>query len=433
VTHLAESDGLKTVPIGSSKGAFWLLSRFRRRGGLGLPTLLRLRGRLDATALEAALGDLTDRHEALRSTQVFAGRQVSWVIAPPGTTRIALPLTDLTDSPASAEEQIRDLLCTDPDLRTSPVRAGLWRIGPDDHVLALNLHHMITDGWSNRVLQRDLAVLYNARRGGQPPALPPIATSFSEHEAAPATRPRREAVRDHLAPLIQGASIPELAPRVSREDNPRLNDSEWFDLGAVAAERLTAIAQAEDTTPSVILLTLFLSVLRAASGQDRVATCVVFSDRSQPELRDPELRDTVGYLSRSIVAPLTASGPTQAAIREVRDVVHAALTMPIPQMAVQQSTWDELGVGRTDEVMFHMFPRLSDLDGPAAIMDGLTVTPYRQPDGIGARFELQMMLTPTDDSLPGYVHYARDRFPRAFAAELVAAFEAAVAELTGSA
>src|SRR5690242_11002983 len=108
--------------------------------------------------------------------------------------------------------------------------------------------------------------------------------------------------------MLRGARFPDLAPPADRSDGQPVADLEWFDLGAAAARRIAEIAREEQTTPPVVMLTAFLAVLRSATGGNAVAACAVISDREEPELRD-----TVGFLARTVVVPFTATGVTRAA------------------------------------------------------------------------------------------------------------------------
>jgi len=425
------------LPATTGQHFLWLLGRYRRcRGALGLPVLLRLRGPLDVGCLEGALDDVAARHPALRTVFAVRDGRLHRVVAPAETAAVALASADVTsaaDPLGAADAQIRDFLRADPDLATGPLRTGRWRIGSDDHLLVLNPHHAVTDAWSNLVLVRDLTLLYNARRAGSTARLPVLAPA-EDHEAParPTGRPgERATARDRLAGLLRGARFPDLAPPVDRAQGQPLADVEWFGLDRELAGALEAVAREAGAGLSVVLLTLFLSVLREASGQDRVAACAVRSERT-----DPRLRDTVGFLAQTVVVPFTA-GPglgsdPLAAIHEVRDDVRAGLNDRSAWASLPPNAWAKSGFGRPEDAVFHLYPDPGDVDPGQCGLTDLTVTPYRQPDGVGSRFELQMVIVPGRDGLLGSIRFAPDRFSRSMVRGLVAAYRSAAAELAAA-
>ncbi|MHA6765598.1 amino acid adenylation domain-containing protein [Streptacidiphilus sp. PAMC 29251] len=155
------------MPMSYAQQRLWFLEEFAPGGTEYVTALaLRLRGTLDIGALGAALRALTDRHEALRTTFDDVDGQGVQIIHPP--QEVPLLLHDLSELPEQQRgSALRALLAGERarrfDLRRGPLlRAGLVRLAEDDQVLALSLHHIVTDGWSTSVLLNDLAQLYRA-------------------------------------------------------------------------------------------------------------------------------------------------------------------------------------------------------------------------------------------------------------------------------
>ncbi|NKW63640.1 hypothetical protein GS937_04095 [Rhodococcus hoagii] len=144
-----------------------------RHGFAGVQHRVRgdLTGQLDVAALRAAIGDVVERHEALRTVFPVDAEGPQQVIVP---AESAVP--DVT--PAAAErheawEQIRRVSVVGFDVREEPpLRAQLFRLGPEEHVLAVVVHHIAADGQSVSPLARDVMVAYAARRAGGPPRGP---------------------------------------------------------------------------------------------------------------------------------------------------------------------------------------------------------------------------------------------------------------------
>ncbi|HEY2576774.1 MAG TPA: amino acid adenylation domain-containing protein [Streptosporangiaceae bacterium] len=140
----------------------------------------RLRGRLDAGALRAALRDVATRHESLRTVFPVADGQpcqhvIDAAVATPQVTVVPARRSDMPGLLAGATRHAFDLAT---DL---PVRAWLFTLGEQEHVLVLVTHHIASDGWSMDVLMRDLARAYDARRAGRPPRWPALPVQYADY------------------------------------------------------------------------------------------------------------------------------------------------------------------------------------------------------------------------------------------------------------
>ena len=143
---------------------------------------LRLQGRLDRGALRATLDTIVARHEALRTSFVVLDSQPVQQIA---AAEVGFHLIehDLSGLPAAAQQARVDELsrseATEPfDLSAGPlIRGQLLRLGPEDHLLLITQHHIISDGWSIGVLVQEVATLYAAFSKGQPNPLPALGHS----------------------------------------------------------------------------------------------------------------------------------------------------------------------------------------------------------------------------------------------------------------
>jgi hypothetical protein len=149
------------------------------------PIVRRLKGRLDAGALERALDEIVRRHESLRTVFPMEGEQPVQVVLP--SQPFALSRLDLQGLPeAEREEQARQLIVAEIrqpfDLVRGPLMRGLLvQTRPDEHLLALALHHICTDGPSLTVLFRELAALYEAFSTGRPSPLQPLPVQFADY------------------------------------------------------------------------------------------------------------------------------------------------------------------------------------------------------------------------------------------------------------
>ena len=156
------------LPVTEQQRYLWFLHRLGPDvPAYNVPTVLRLRGSLDVGALHRALRALVGRHESLR-TRFGEQRGLPYQIVDPVPAELPLPIADLTGLPAAerdaralalAHEQLRQPF----DLERGPLlRCWLARLGAEEHLLLLTVHHIVTDGWSVGILINEWAVLYGA-------------------------------------------------------------------------------------------------------------------------------------------------------------------------------------------------------------------------------------------------------------------------------
>ncbi|HEY0014879.1 MAG TPA: amino acid adenylation domain-containing protein, partial [Longimicrobium sp.] len=164
----------------------WFLDRFERGTSYNLPFTLRLRGALDVDALERALGEIVRRHEALRTVFAEVDGSPVQVIAP--SSGLPVPVKDLSHLPEETREaEVQRELVEEGgarpfDLSAGPLfRAALLRLGAEEHVLLLSMHHIVSDGWSMGVLYRELSALYEAYREGRTSPLPELPVQYADY------------------------------------------------------------------------------------------------------------------------------------------------------------------------------------------------------------------------------------------------------------
>ncbi|MFP2934577.1 condensation domain-containing protein, partial [Pyxidicoccus sp. 3LG] len=145
------------LPLSFAQQRLWFIDQLEPGTvTYNLPAFVRLEGTLDIESLSRALVELVRRHEALRTTFIEQEGQPLQVIAP--DARLPLDVVDLSGlapdaAQAELERQLHDDVLRPFNLTTGPLlRAGLWKLGPTSHVLALNMHHIVSDGWSMGVL-----------------------------------------------------------------------------------------------------------------------------------------------------------------------------------------------------------------------------------------------------------------------------------------
>ncbi len=177
------------LPLSPSQENFWLLDRLAPGVAVAhLPVALRLAGPLDRAALRRSFAEVARRHEPLRTAfGEQGGRPFQTILS---EAAVELPEADLAALPAARREaemlrraaaEVRRPF----DLARAPLfRLLLVRLGADDHVLVVTLHHLVADGWSLGVLLREIMALYGSFASGEwHPALPALPVQHADYAA----------------------------------------------------------------------------------------------------------------------------------------------------------------------------------------------------------------------------------------------------------
>lgn len=250
---------------------------------------VRIRDTLDSQALDSALTDLAARHDALRSVVVLRGGSPVLVTQAPCSSYLVHADAEGPDTAARLTDAAR--LATHEvgrsfDVTSGPLlRALLIRVGDDDHVLVVTVHHLVFDGWSSAVLLRELAVLYSARRTGSEPAPADRPLAFADFVAAERAEWPAAAAYWHHA--LDGAprslaSLPGRRPSVEAV----LGDQRPMPLDPALPELFRALARRHRMSVSMVVTAAWAAVLGLWSGAADLVLAQPVSGRIRPEYED---------------------------------------------------------------------------------------------------------------------------------------------------
>ncbi|MFD0269095.1 amino acid adenylation domain-containing protein [Streptomyces sp. NPDC127106] len=243
-----------------------------------LPLALRIRGALDVPALERSLAGIVDRHEVLRTRFTAVGGEPVAQVGPPGG-RTVLERVDAAGPDVLFDRELARPL----DLaQEHPLRAVLARLGPEDHLLLVVVHHIAVDGWSWDVLLGELDAGYR----GEAVAAP--ALQYADVARAEAERldgPRMERLLAYWRERLAG-----VAPLALPADRPRpafwdgSGDVVRFELPAALVAGADHVAREHRATRYMLLLAVYQALLGRYSGRTDIAVCTTLADRGRPEV-----------------------------------------------------------------------------------------------------------------------------------------------------
>ncbi|MFE9631360.1 non-ribosomal peptide synthase/polyketide synthase [Streptomyces sp. NPDC006463] len=271
------------LPLSFAQARMWFAAEIDPEGTeYNTGGAVRLRGDLDVPALEAALGELVARHESLRTTFATVDGQGVQIIHP--AAPVALPVVEATAAEAAAVMDAE--LRTPFDLGTGPLlRPTLLRTAPDEHLLILSMHHIVTDGWSVNVLARELAALY----AGEPlPELPVQYADYAVWQRATLTpRALDEGGLAYWREQLAGAPVLDLpTDRPRPAVRTRAGSTYDLDLPAALLDRLAEVCRTRGATLFMGLTAAVQLMLARTSGQRDVVLGTATIGRDRPELED---------------------------------------------------------------------------------------------------------------------------------------------------
>ncbi|MFE1905517.1 amino acid adenylation domain-containing protein [Streptomyces gardneri] len=169
-------------PLSFAQQRLWFFGRVDDSPLYNVPFALRLRGTLDREALREALADAVRRHESLRTRFPESGTGPWQDVVPAEEAQGLVPWEYVTTDPARLEADLSDVARRPFDLTDGmPLRAALFTVAEDDHVLLLVLHHIVCDGWSMGALAREVAAGYAAHAAGRPSPARPLPVQYADY------------------------------------------------------------------------------------------------------------------------------------------------------------------------------------------------------------------------------------------------------------
>ncbi|HEX8560039.1 MAG TPA: amino acid adenylation domain-containing protein [Pyrinomonadaceae bacterium] len=271
----------------------WLLDQLQSDGGAyNIPLSLRMKGRLDKGAMERAVAEIRRRHEVLRATFASVdGRPVQSFSPPRPEAWEAVDLSGLGEAERGAE--VRRLVSEESrrefDLSRGPLlRTTLLRLGDEEHVLLVTMHHIVSDGWSIDIFLQELGALYTAFASGRPSPLAELEFQYSDFASFQRARLQGEVLERQLAYWRRNlsGSLPvfDLPP-----DRPRLPAQTFrsgtcsLSLGEGVTRALRELGQREGSTAFMVLLANFAGLLYRHTGQPEVVIGTPVAGRNWTE------------------------------------------------------------------------------------------------------------------------------------------------------
>ena len=300
------------LPLSYAQERLWFINQLQPdSAAYNLPGALRIEGELDVGVLERAINEIIRRHESLRT--IFQMSQEGPVQVIGDYEWQALPMVDLGGLPDGVREQVSRELTGEEgrrpfDLSRGPlVRVRLLRLSPAEQVILYTMHHIISDGWSMEVVNRELGTLYEAFANGRATPLPELPVQYADFAVWQRGWLQGEVLEKQISywkEQLAGVSPLELATDYPRPAMQSFNGAaQEIKVDSETVEALKRLSAEQGVTLFMTLLAGFQVLLSQYSGQKDIVIGSPIANRARGEVEG-----LIGFFVNTLVMRTDLSG-----------------------------------------------------------------------------------------------------------------------------
>ncbi|ARU62958.1 hypothetical protein CBW65_19700 [Tumebacillus avium] len=419
--------GAFAFPASFAQQRLWFLDKLMPGSAMyNIPFAIRMQGDLNVAAIKRSLEEIVERHETLRTVFTEENGAPMQVVLP--DVSVAMPLLDLRRLPRDVRMDVAHLLAQEDanrpfDLAQGPLmRTTLLKLDEQEHVLLLNMHHIISDGWSVGLMMEEVAALYEAYADGRPSPLPELPiqyidfTSWQMEHLSGAELERQLSywkgqLGDH-PPVLQ---LPTDRPRPAVPSHR--GGVQRFQLSKALSDKLVQLSQQEGATLYMTLLSAFSALLCRYTGQTDIAVGTPIAGRN-----NGQIEGLIGFFVNTLVMRTDLSGaPTFRDLlgRVRRTALDAYAHQDLPFERLVEEVQPERNMSYTP--LFQTMFALQNAPTGSHQLPGLVMSTLDTGDRT-AKFDLNMGLSEHPDGIQGSLDYSTDLFDEATIARMAVHF-----------
>ncbi len=348
-------------PLSFAQQRLWFLDQLMPGNPFyNIPFALRLVGRLDVLALERSLNEIIRRHETLRTCFQTIDAKPTQLIA--STFELTLATIDLQDLPQGKRlDEVRKLASIEAsrpfDLTQLPLlRVTLLCLTPTEHVLLFVMHHIISDGWSIGVFNRELAVLYEAFVAGKPSPLPELSIQYADFAVWQRQWLQEQTQIQQLRYWQQ--QLADITVLQLPTDYPRpavqsfAGATQILKLPQNLKQALIKLSQQHEVTLFMTMLAAFKVLLHRYTGQTDIVVGSPIANRNRSEIEG-----LIGFFVNSLVLRTNLEGNPSFSdlltrVREVALGAYAHQDLPFEKLVEELQPERNLSQNQLFQVVF---------------------------------------------------------------------------------
>ncbi|NEQ80495.1 MAG: amino acid adenylation domain-containing protein, partial [Moorea sp. SIO2I5] len=425
------------LPLSFAQQRLWFLEQLQQNNSAyNEQTALHLRGSVDVTILEQVLTEIVNRHQVMRSNVKMVDGSPVMVISP--DHYITLPIVDLQQLTETEQfAQLQQLAVKEAkrpfDLAEGLLlRVSLLRLGQEEHILLLTIHHIIWDGWSMGVFIEELSALYSAFCSQQPSPLSELPIQYSHFASWQRQWFTGEVLENQLNYWKQQlAGIPALLELPTDRPRPPVQTHQGssldFELNGELTQKLQALSQGSGATLYMTLLAAWATLLYRYSAQEDIAIGSPIANRTRQEIEP-----LIGFFANTLVLRNDLSGNPSflellARVRSCAMDAYANQDVPFEQLVEVLKPERSLSHSPIFQVMFgFQQAQIQKQELPS-----LTLTPLVLKSAI-VKFDLTLLMEKTESVIEARLEYNSDLFDQQTIVRMVGHFQTLLAGIVAN-
>jgi NAD(P)-dependent dehydrogenase (short-subunit alcohol dehydrogenase family)/acyl carrier protein len=423
----------KLLPLSFAQQRLWFLDQLHPENtAYNIPTTVAFEGQLDLQAFSKSMGHLLKRHEGLRTTFQELGDQPYQVIDLGGDARMTF--VDLQALPPHQREtaamQLNEQEALLPfDLRQGPLlRVWLFLLAEQKHWVRLNMHHIISDGWSMEILVRELTHFYQAYRAGVTPELPSLPIQYADYAYWQRQWLQGDILKEqirHWTNQLSEAHALELPtdyprPLVQSHRGARYD----FHWDAELAQGLGQLSRQEGVTLFITLLTAFQVLLYRLTGEEDIVVGTDSANRGRLETEG-----LIGFFVNLLaLRTIIHENPRfLSVLQDVREMIlgaYAHQELPF-EVIIEHLRLERIG-NRTPlvNVLFVM----QNVPQAEVELSDTVIRPVEQK-AVQAKFDLALFISEDTSGVSGSISYSTDLFKKETIAKMMGNYKALLQDI----
>ncbi len=406
---------LDPLPLSFAQQRLWFLDQLDPNSpSYNVPAALALSGPLNLSALQSAFDSIIARHEVLRTCFPLLHDSPVQLISQ--HLSLCIPLVDLSHLPghlrqAQAQDFISEQAAVGFDLRRLPLlRACLFKLDDLSHMLAVTLHHIISDGWSMGLIVKEFASLYNAFVEGRQPLLDPLPVQYADYAVWQRQWLSGQLLdrqlcywKQQLAGPLPVLQMPTDRPRPSSQSFK--GSSVPLRLKPELTHQLKAMARREGVTLYMLLLAAFYSLLFRYTSQLDIVLGTPVANRALPEVEG-----LIGFFVNTLAirVRMELNKSFNQLLGLVREACLGAFSnddLPFEKLVEELQPDRDPGHTPIFQVMF----ALQNTPMPELKLDNLSLELFNA-ESKTIKFDLSLVLNETQHEITGSLNYNSDLF-----------------------
>jgi amino acid adenylation domain-containing protein len=431
-------------PASFAQQRLWFLNQLAPGNPFyNVSTALCLTGSLNSIALEQTFNEIVQRHESLRTTFAMLEGEIVQIIAP--ILSLSIPKIDLqnlspTQQETAALQLINDAAQSPFDLAVGPLfKVTLLQLGETEHILLLNLHHIVADGWSVGLLIRELGTLYTAFVKNEESPLAALPLQYADFAEWQHQYLQGEVLATQLAywrQQLNGITAIDLQTDKQRPAVPSYRGAKQsIALSPALSEALKSLSQQESATLFITLLAAFQTLLYRYTGQTDIAVGTPIANRNRSEIES-----LIGFFVNSLVLRADLSGnPTfQQLLHRVKNVAMTAYAhqdLPFEKLVEELHPDRELSRNPLFQISFSLQNTpVAALELPGIAFRAIPygIATLHDFDSRSAKLDLECNLWEDAGSIHGQFIYSTDLFDRTTIARMAGHFQTLLAAIVAN-